>query len=57
MFHKDISTYLCRKELELTDLALPDRIVKLACENCKIRDREQGVTRYKPFINEKISRV
>jgi hypothetical protein len=35
----------CRKELELTDLALPERIVKLACLNCKLRERDQAVTR------------
>ena len=36
---------MIRKELELTDLALPERIVKLACENYKLRERDRGVTR------------
>jgi hypothetical protein len=36
---------LRRKELELTDLALPERIVKLACQNYKLRERDQAVAR------------
>ena len=38
--------YYIRRAGELTDLALPDRIVRQACQDCKARDRDKQAIRY-----------